>query len=248
MNSTVADNIRYNVSENTTNTASPPPEQFTATSLFHQTTGTTFLQTAMIPILVNSETTLCQELLDSCSQSNLITENLVTRLGLPVKKSRIFGLDTKDELQHREITDFFITKEGAAAIPVRAFVMSKLTNILPSSKVSTSSFIHLPKLKLADPTFNTPSGVDMLIEAELYETIMLDVRIEENNNVTYRDSLFGWVVIGGSPSVSIQTFTTCLSSLSSNPEKETLRKFWEIEDLPQCHHFTKEEQACEQNL
>jgi hypothetical protein len=119
---------------------------------------------------------------------------------------------------------------------------------LPSCKVSTSSFKHLPNLKLADPTFNTPSGIDMLIGAELYETIMLDARIKENNNVTYRDSLFGWVVIGGSPSVSIQTLTTCLSSLSWIPAEDTLKKFWEIQDLPQSHHFTKEEQACEQHF
>ena len=204
----------------------------------------------MIPILVNGETTLCRALLDSGSQSNLITENLVTRLGLPVKKQqvRIFGLGAKDALQHRGTTDFRITPKRAPAIPVRAFVMSKLTNILPSCKVSSSSFKHLPNLKLVDPTFDTPSGIDMLIRAELYETIMLDARIKENNNVTYRDSLFGWVVIGGSPSVSIQTLTTCLSSLSSIPEDETLKKFWEIEDLSQSHHFTNEEQACEQHF
>ena len=199
---------------------------------------------------MNGETTLCPALLDSGSQSNLITENLVTRPGLPVKKQkvRIHGLGAKDELQYRGTTDFLITPERAAAIPVRAFVMSKLTNILPSCKVSTSSFKHLPNVKLADPTFNTPSGIDMLIGAELYETIMLDARIKKNNNVTYRDSLFGWVVIGGSPSVPIQTFTTCLTSLSSIPGEKTPKKFWDIEHLPQSHHFTKEEQACEQHF
>ena len=249
--STVADNNRHNESEKTTNTESPPPEQFTATSLSPQTTGTVFLQTAMIPILVNGESTLCRALLDSGSKSNLITETLVTRLSLPVKKQqvRIFGLGAKDELQHRGTTDFLITPKRAAAIPVRAFVMSKLTNILPTCKVSTSSFKHLPNLKVADPTFNTPSGIDMLIGAEIYETIMLDPRIKENNNVTYGHSLFGWVVIGGSPSVSIQTLTTCLSSLSSIPEEETLKMFFlVIEDLPQGHRFTREEQACEQHF
>ena len=47
-------------------------------------------------------------------------------------------------------------------------------------KVSTSSFKHLPNLKLVEPTFNTPSGIDMLIGAEFYETVMLDARIKEN--------------------------------------------------------------------
>ena len=176
---------------------------------------------SMVPILVNGGTTLCRALVDSGSQSNLIT-----RLGLPTKKQqvRIFGLGAKGVLQHRGTTDVFITPVRWAGIPVSPFVMSKLTDILPSCKVSTSSFEHLPNLKLADPTFNIPSGIDMLIGAELYETIMLDARINKNNNVTYRDFLFGWVVIGGSPSVSIQTFITCLSSLSSIPDEETLKK------------------------
>ena len=71
----------------------------------------------MIPILVNGETTLCRALLDSGSQSNLITENLVIRLGLPVKKQqvRIFGLGSKDELQHRGTTDFLITPEKSSS-------------------------------------------------------------------------------------------------------------------------------------
>ena len=98
----------------------------------------------MIPILVNGETTLCRALLDSGSQIKLITENRVTRLGLPVKNQqvRIFGLGARDELQHRGTTDFFITPERAAAIPVRAFVMSKLTNILHTIRHRLSSIFQ----------------------------------------------------------------------------------------------------------
>ena len=131
----------------------------------------------MIPISVNGETIFCRALLNSGSQSNLITENLVTRQSLPVKKQqvRIFGLGAKDELHHRRTTDFLITPESAAAIPVRAVALSQLTNILTSCKVSSSPFKHLPNFKLADPTFSTPSGIDML----LGETIILDAWIIE---------------------------------------------------------------------
>ena len=123
-------------------------------------------------------------------------------------------------------------------MPVRAFVMPKLTNVLPSSKVSTTSWKHLPNLRLADPTFNTLSGNDLILRAELYETILLDARIKENNNITYRNSLFTGVAIGGSPSVPIQSLTTSFSSRKLITE-DTLKKFWEIDS----RHFTKEEQA-----
>ena len=62
----------------------------------------------------------------------------------------------------------------------------------------------------------------MLIGAELFETIML-------------------VVIRGSTSVSFQTLTACLSSLSWIPEEETASP-------PQSHHLAKEEQACGQHF
>ena len=231
--------------------SSPSADHLTAASLSQQKTGLVFLQTALVPISINGETTLCRALLDSGSQSNLITENLVKRLGLQVRKQqvRIFGLGAKEELQHRGVTDFLLTPKNEPAIPVRAFVMSKLTNFLPSAKVSTSHWKHLPNLKLADPTFNTPSGIDLLIGAELYETVMLDARIKEANNITYRESLFGWVVIGGSTSMPIQSLTTCFSSLTFNPEEnDPLKRFWEIEELPQSHFFTKEEMDCEQHF
>ena len=36
--------------------------------------------------------------------------------------------------------------------------------------------------------------------------------------------------------------------MSSISGEESFKKFWEIEDLPQSHLFTKEEQACEQHF
>ena len=188
VNSTFADNNRHNESEKTTNTESPPPEQFTATSLSHQTTGTVFLQTAMIPTLVNGETTLPYQPEKSSSYSSESFCN----------------------------------------------VMSKLTNIFLHARfpLRLSSIFQI----LSSPIRHSTHLLESTCSLEL--NFMKPSRIKENNNITYCDSLFGWVVIGGSPSVSIQTLTTCLSSLSSIPEEETLKKCWEIEDLPQGHHFT----------
>ena len=252
VNSTVVDNNPNRADEENpaATTLSSSENQIIATSISQQRTGNVFLQTARIPILANGETTFCRAFLDSGSQSNLITDFLVKRLGLPIRKhqTRIFGLGAKDELHPHGTTDFLLTPKNETAITVRAFVMSKLTNILPSSKVSTTSWKHLPNLRLADPAINTPSGIDLILGAELYETIMLDARIKENNDITYGDSLFGWVVIGGSASVPNQSLlTTCFSSMELIPEEDTLKKFWEIQKLPQSRHFIEEEQACEEH-
>ena len=80
-----------------------------------------------------------------------------------------------------------------------------------------------------------------ILGAELYEII------KEKNNINYRNSLFGLVVIGGSPSLPIQLLTTYFSSMKLNTE-DTLKNFWEIEELPHSRHCTKEEQACEDHF
>ena len=192
VNNTVKDNNQSLAAEDSVGTTPSSPEnQIIATSISQQRTGNIFLQNAMIPILANGETTYCRAFLDSGSQSNLITDILVKRLGLPLRKhqTRIFGLGAMDELHHQETTDFLLTSKNETAIPLRAFVKPKLTNVLPSSTVPTTSWKHVSNLRLVHPTFNKPSGICMI----------------------YLNSLFGSVVIGGSPSVPIQSLTTCFS-------------------------------------
>ncbi|XP_028042654.1 uncharacterized protein LOC114252370, partial [Bombyx mandarina] len=58
---------------------------------------------------------------------------------------------------------------------VEAYVMpSRLTTYLPSTTIadSTLSWSHLKGLKLADPTFNQPGRVDMLLGVEVYAAIL----------------------------------------------------------------------------
>ena len=61
---------------------------------------------------------------------------------------------------------------------------------------------------------------------------MLDVRIKENNNVTYRDSFF-WVGCHWRFAFSVN------SNLYNLPQ---------LIEIPQSYHFTKEERACEQHF
>ena len=144
VNNTVEDNNPNLVAEEASvaTTPSPPENQIITTSISQERPGNIFLQTAMIPILANAESTYCRALLDSGSQSNLITDNLVKRLGLPLQKhqKRIFGLGAKDEQHLQGTTDFLLTPKNETAIPVQTFVLSMLTYVLPSSKVSVTSW------------------------------------------------------------------------------------------------------------
>jgi hypothetical protein len=55
----------------------------------------------------------------------------------------------------------------------RALVLTKVTGSLPSMPVPPASkWKHLAGLKLADPKFNIPGAVDILLEANVFGTLM----------------------------------------------------------------------------
>jgi len=52
------------------------------------------------------------------------------------------------------------------------------------------------RLKLADPKFYQPGPIDILIGNDVYERLMMAGKIEETEELFYRESVFGWVVTG----------------------------------------------------
>ena len=69
---------------------------------------------------------------------------------------------------------------------------------------------------------------------------------EPNIPITYRLSVFGWLVIGRenvqtSNSSSLQTYF--VSSF-----EDSLQRFWEIEEVPATKHLTNEERRCEEHF
>ena len=54
---------------------------------------------------------------------------------------------------------------------------------------------HVNNLILADPIFNVPKKVDLLLGADVIENNLIDNKIRDNG-LRIRDSVFGWVVCG----------------------------------------------------
>ena len=123
-----------------------------------------------------------------------------------------------------------------------------MTNDLPSRYINTDNWETVKELQLADPDFNKPAQIDLIIGAGHYEDLMVgNNRLKEPNiPVTYRLSVFGWLVIGcenvqTSNSSSLQTYF--VSSV-----EDSLNRFWEIEEMPATKHLTDEERRCEEHF
>ncbi|XP_055850361.1 uncharacterized protein LOC129914934 [Episyrphus balteatus] len=108
-------------------------------------------------------------LLDSGSQVSFVTEQTVQRLGLVRKKAQIpiAGVGaTPAGVTNGIVTLKLHSRYTQDFIEVQCFVVSKLTSLLPTSFCKTSNIQSFGSYTLADPHFNIPGHIDVLIGAD----------------------------------------------------------------------------------
>ena len=145
---------------------STDPKSNNATNACHQSSSfnTVLLPTAMIPIKQpNNEIEYCRAMLDSGAQVCMITERSTQFLGLPKQQCTIdmSGIISSKKL-NTSIVSLLIVPENKA-LNVKAVVMPKFTDLLPTEQINVKPCVQMITVELADPSFNTPKHVDMII-------------------------------------------------------------------------------------
>ena len=125
----------------------------------------------------------------------------------------------------------------------------KIRNTLPVKHIDISLLKYVNTLPLADPTFNVPGKIDIVLGADVLEDICLETRIRDNG-VVIRESLFGWVISGPVKKMSNSLDYAIGSNvfLVSETTDNLLLTFWELENIPIKKHLTAEEAACENSF
>lgn len=80
---------------------------------------------------------------------------------------------------------------------VKAYVLPKLTSMLPSVEPSTSRWAHIEGLQLADRSFMTPGSIDVILGAEIYGSIIFTEVIKGSAFFpTAQSTFFAWILSG----------------------------------------------------
>ena len=193
--STQANDKQKNNATATTAIAKSKDENKLTGAMTQRTPEEVFLQTAIVSVNVEGETILFRALLDSASQNNPITESAVQRLQLKKKSSnlKVFAPDGTVQ-DNKGCVDLLISSRNrSSTVNISASILKKMTDNLPSRFIGTSQWETVRELELADPDFNKPSSIDVLIGASHYEDTMIgNNRLKEPNcGITYRLSMFG---------------------------------------------------------
>ena len=138
-------------------------------------------------------------LLDSGSETNIITSQCAKRLKLPLQHCNvaITGVGNKNSRAAQSVSFELFTSHSDYQARVDAIVMDHIVAPIPSSTMSFSN-IALPEyINLADPRFNEAKSVDLIIGAELFFNILRGRSLPiPGTSIRLRDTALGWVATG----------------------------------------------------
>lgn len=213
-----------------------------------------FLSTAVVQVSGSrNKTVFCRALLDCCSESNIITKRLAAKLNMKPMIANtpivICGLNNMTTTTNKFIQTKVSSRNGEFSAMLDFLITPTITE-LPTGKVDTHLWPLPPAVELADPTFNDPADVDMIIGAEIYYDILKKGRLKIGADFpTLAETVFGWVVSGPAkldkPGVSKRM---CQLNITFEDVNQTLSRFWELETCYKISTLTKAEQAIEKHF
>ncbi|XP_053686902.1 uncharacterized protein LOC128736443 [Sabethes cyaneus] len=212
--------------------------------------GEVFLSTVVIKVNNNRGSYhFVRGVLDSCSQANFISESMARRLELKRSKIdlQVSGIGQGIVHIRSKVVIKFSSRFGKFEYLLECLVIPQITVTLPSKHIDISRW-NLPKnIPLADPKFNISSGVDLLIGAELFYSLLESDKVQLCDGFpTLQRTALGYVVAGKllepatTPSICIVSSTKGLETI--------LQRFWETESIDDGKKMTPTEQACEDHF
>ncbi|CAG7820457.1 unnamed protein product, partial [Allacma fusca] len=139
---------------------------------------------ATVKILIQNSGGENQELralLDPGADVSFISEDATQLLGLKKVRTHteISGVGGSQAGTAKYIVQFELRSklEEIFSMQVNAYVLPKITCLLPKNEVKFSEFDHLKHVTLADPSFFTPGCIDVLLGADVFYDVLRDGRL-----------------------------------------------------------------------
>ncbi|XP_072944068.1 uncharacterized protein [Epargyreus clarus] len=209
------------------------------------------LSTAMVRVVSSDgEKHEARMLLDNGSTANFITERLCDKLRLSRRStsSMVTGINNLISNSTQSCYLNFESINGSYCNRINCLILPVITKNLPPTSIN-SMHIPIPSgVQLADPTFNIPSAIDILVGAEIFWEVVGSNHIDLGRKQPILcESKLGWIV-SGSLSVRPRSAHSHFSNFSSMRANPDLTKFWELDSVSSKHTLSAEERACEESF
>ncbi|XP_055634106.1 uncharacterized protein LOC129774399 [Toxorhynchites rutilus septentrionalis] len=214
--------------------------------------STVILSTALVKVLDPSGYfVMARALLDSGSQLNFISEQLIRKLH--VKRIKEFVPISGIGLSSTASKYSTIVRVQSHRADVDATwkfnILPKITMELPHQKIDISHLDIPTDIVLADPLFNERSKIDLIIGVEIFYDLLRDGQIKFGpNQPLLQNTALGWIVSGRVSSQHIQPSIANVAHESIPFIEQQLVRFWEIESCQTNSVLSREESLCEEHF
>lgn len=193
----------------------------------------------------------CTVLLDIGSQKNYISSTFANKLGCvdfegtDLTVSGVGGHTNK--IKHKvalsvysNCSDFkFYSKFG---------VLDFITDPLPMVSVPKEALPSVMHLHLADPNFYVSKEIDMILGVSCFAKCLKEGKLDLGPNMpTLINTAFGWIFCGDL-SVAGQHVTCLESPCYLSVLHNDIKKFWQLEEVPNENILSFQEKICEQSF
>lgn len=192
-------------------------------------------------------------LIDSGSQISAVTSAFVTRLGLQRRKchTQIVGLAQQPVAHVKGATSCTVLPHDNSDFEFNCdelIILPRITSLMPANPLPATVRQHYKQFKLADPNFDVPARVDMLIGGDIFLQLLRprgDI-VHIPGLPSALDTLLGWVLVGTVSESDERSPPFTSLSVSVTPPIETLlQQFWNIEEPVPSVAPTTEDELCE---
>lgn len=188
-------------------------------------------------------------LCDTGAQVNLITRRIVQKMRLPIEPSTMVvsgvggvaaGSDGLVQVQ-------LCNHEGKELeMTLQLVVVSEIASILPAIPIQAEFVRSFKHGQLADPAFNVPGRVDILLGAGVWANIIESEIVNEKGGMAAQFSKLGWLVFGEQRIEPMQRACYITQTEIDQELDRNLRRIWEDDRTLRTVEHTPEERRCEE--
>lgn len=197
----------------------------------------------------NGQIIKCRALLDSGSQSNFVTKSFFMKLNLEPFNINIPTSGISQNLVNitKKATIKFKSPHGNYSSQLQFLIINQITGVTPQRTISEAELKIPTGISLAEPNFNIPSNIDMLLGAEVFFEFLGTNKINLGRQAhILHETKLGWVISGPilTPDIEPPACFLAINSLESE-----LQRFWQVEEgYSDTKVLTKEELECESHF
>ncbi|XP_071574579.1 uncharacterized protein [Temnothorax nylanderi] len=178
-------------------------EYITNIHCVHKQTSSIILSTARVHAYdIDGNPQICRVLLDPGSQLNLITESFARQLKLSHKTEHrpISGINLAKTNASKVVTVRIESLQEEFSTNLKCLILPNITEQLPQSRIDVTQIAMPKSIRLADPVFDKPGQINLLVGAGLYWKILIgDPRNQVPGQPALQNTRLGWIIGGEIP-------------------------------------------------